>query len=70
MLPIGKRLPRTVQILSMVRGFSGVERKCPRRADGKKERMIFDSWHFSARKSEERDIYNPLWEMTRKWCPR
>ena len=41
-----------------------------RLACGKKEYMIFDSWHFSARKSEERAIYNPLWEMTRKWCSR
>lgn len=42
-----------------------------RLSSGDKERMIFDSWHFSTtRKSEERDIYNPLLKMTRKWYPR
>lgn len=41
-----------------------------RLSNGKHERMIFDPWHFSSWKSEERDIYNPLWKMTRKWCPR
>ena len=42
-----------------------------RLSSGNKERMIFDSWHFSAtRKSEERDIYNPLLKMTRKYYPR